>query len=120
LGRTGIVEGGVGGGKRADLIRRACQNATETDERSAMSLDDLQKQHEGALAPALAALTGKGKDSDFALARALIHKAVHLVAEQKAAEFCAVATFLAEMIGHAHGFMHPGDKGAPDHGAFRH
>jgi hypothetical protein len=85
-----------------------------------MSLDDLQKQHENALTPAVAALTGKGKDSDFALARALIHKAIHLVADQKAGEFCAVATFLGEMIGHAHGLLHPGDKSAPDHGVFRH
>jgi hypothetical protein len=85
-----------------------------------MSLDDLQKQHESALTSAVASLTGKGKESDFALARALIHKAIHLVADQKAGEFCAVATFLAEMVGHAHGLMHPGDKSAPDHGAFRH
>jgi hypothetical protein len=85
-----------------------------------MSLDDLQKQHESALTTAVAALTGRGKDSDFALARALIHKAIHLVADQKAGEFCAVATFLAEMVGHAHGLLHPGDKSAPDHGAFRH
>jgi hypothetical protein len=85
-----------------------------------MSPDDLQKQHESALEPAVAALTGKGKDSDFALARALIHKAIHLVADRKAGEFCAVATFLAEMVGHAHGLLHPQDKSAPDHGVFRH
>ena len=85
-----------------------------------MTIEDLQKQHEAELTSAVAGLTGKGKDSDFALARALIHKAIHLVADQKAGEFCAVATFLAEMVGHAHGLLHPGDKSAPDHGAFRH
>jgi hypothetical protein len=85
-----------------------------------MSIDDLQKQHESALTAAVVALTGKGKDSDFALARALIHKAIHLVADQKAGEFCAVATFLAEMVGHAHGLLHPADKSAPAHDAFRH
>lgn len=85
-----------------------------------MSLDDLQKQHEEALTAAVAALAGKGKDSDFALARALVHKAVHLVADRKAGEFCAVATFLAEMIGHAHGLLHPGDSAAPSHSAVRH
>ena len=85
-----------------------------------MSLEDLQKRHEEELTAAVAALAGKGKESDFALARALVHKAIHLVAEQKAAEFCAVATFLAEMIGHAHGLMHPGDRSAPSHSATRH
>jgi hypothetical protein len=85
-----------------------------------MTIDELQKGHEAELTPAVAALAGKGKDSDFALARALVHKAIHLVADHKAGEFCAVATFLAEMIGHAHGLLHPGDRSAPDHGAFRH
>ena len=80
-----------------------------------MSVEDLQKQHEEALTAAVAALAGKGTDSDFALARALVHKAVHLVAERKAGEFCALATFLAEMIGHAHRVMHPGDRSNPSH-----
>ena len=65
-------------------------------------------------------LAGKGRDSDFALARALVHKAIHLVADRKAGEFCAVATFLAEMIGHAHGLLHPGDRAAATHSAFTH
>ena len=85
-----------------------------------MSLDDLQKQHAAELTAAVTALSGKGKESDFALFRALIHKAIHLVADRKAGEFCAVATFLAEMVGHAHGLMHPGDSASSSHGAFRH
>jgi hypothetical protein len=85
-----------------------------------MSIEDFQKQHEAALTAVVAGLSGKGRESDFALARALVHKAIHLVAEQKAGEFCAVATFLAEMIGHAHGLMHPGDTAAAAHGTFRH
>jgi hypothetical protein len=85
-----------------------------------MTLEEMQKQHERELDAAVAARAGKGKDSDFALARALVHKAIHLVAERKAGEFCALATFLAEMIGHAHGLMHPGDGSAPSHSAVRH
>jgi hypothetical protein len=73
-----------------------------------MTLDEMQRQHEQELTPTLAGLAGKGKDSDWALARALVHKAVHLVAERKAGEFCAVATLLAEMISHAHQLLHPG------------
>ena len=85
------------------------------------TIDELQKQHEAALESALTAWSGKGSDSDWALARALVHKAVHLVAARKAAEFCAVATMLAEMIGHAHGLLHPGDRAAPSHrGAVSH
>jgi hypothetical protein len=79
------------------------------------TIDELQKQHEAALAAALGGREGQGTDSDWALARALVHRAVHLVAERKAAEFCAVATLLAEMIGHAHGLLHPGDRGASSH-----
>jgi hypothetical protein len=85
-----------------------------------MTIDEMQKQHEEALTAAVTALVGKGKDWDLALARALIHKAVHLVAERQAGEFCAVATYLAEMVGHAHGLLHPGDRAAPAHSAFRH
>jgi hypothetical protein len=85
-----------------------------------MSTQDLQNQHEAELTTTLAALTGKSRDSDWALARALVHKAVHLVAERQAGEFCALATLLAEMIGHAHGVMHPADVTAPAHSATTH
>jgi hypothetical protein len=85
-----------------------------------MTIEELQKQHEAELTGVVAGLAGKGKDSDFALARALVHKAIHLVADRKAGEFCAVATFLAEMIGHAHGLLHPGDRAADAHSAFTH
>ena len=85
-----------------------------------MTNQDLQNQHEAELSTTLAALTGKSRDSDWALARALVHKAVHLVADSQAGEFCALATLLAEMIGHAHGVMHPTDVASPAHGATSH
>jgi hypothetical protein len=75
-----------------------------------MATDDLQKQHEAALDQALSKLVGRGTESDWALVRALVHKAVHLAADRKAGEFCAVATLMAEMIGHAHGVMHPSNR----------
>jgi hypothetical protein len=83
-----------------------------------MTPDELQKQHEDALSAVIAGLSGKGRDSDWALARALIHKAVHLTADRKADEYCALATFLAEMITHAHGLMHSADPTA--HSAITH
>jgi hypothetical protein len=80
------------------------------------SIDDIQKQMEARLAPAIEELGGAGKDSDVALARALIHRGVHLLAERRAGEFCGLATYLAEMVGHAHGLMHGADPAAPAHG----
>jgi hypothetical protein len=85
-----------------------------------MTVEELQKRHEDELAPTIAGLSGRGRDSDWALARALVHRAVHLVADRRPQEFCAVATLLAEMIGHAHGLMHPSDAAAPAHGAVSH
>jgi hypothetical protein len=80
------------------------------------SIDELQKTHEAALDDFLARQAGKGTDSDWALVRALVHRATHLVADRKAAEFCAIATYLAEMINHAHGLCHPGDRADASHG----
>jgi hypothetical protein len=74
------------------------------------NVDDLQKQHEARLTALVAELSGRGSESDWALVRALIHRAVHVAAERKAAEFCALSTFLAEMIGHAHALIHGGDQ----------
>jgi hypothetical protein len=76
--------------------------------RLGMSRDDLQNGHEAALTATIDALAGRGKESDWALVRALVHKAIHVAAGRKAGEFCAVATLLAEMTQHAHTVMHPG------------
>lgn len=80
------------------------------------NLDDLQKEHEARLNTLLAELAGRSRESDLALVRALIHRAVHLTAERRAAEFCTLATFLAEMVGHAHAVMHGNDPTNPAHG----
>ena len=77
------------------------------------SVDELQKEHEGRLSALLGELAGRGGESDLALVRALVHRAVHLAAERKILEFCGVATFLAEMIGHAHQLLHGGEQAAP-------
>jgi hypothetical protein len=79
------------------------------------NVDELQKEHEARVSSLLAELAGKGGESDLALVRALIHRGIHLAAERKAIEFCALATYLAEMIGHAHQLQHGGDKSAPAH-----
>jgi hypothetical protein len=78
-------------------------------------VDDLQKEYEAKLSALLAELAGRGGESDLALVRALIHRGVHLAAERKAIEFCGLATFLGEMIGHAHQLLHGADKNASAH-----
>jgi hypothetical protein len=84
------------------------------------TIDEMQKQHEAKLNELLRAIGGKSRDSDWALVRALIHKAVHFNADKKAGEFCAIATFLAEQTGHAHNLMHTADKPAGAHDDFMH
>jgi hypothetical protein len=78
-------------------------------------IDDLQKEHEARLSALVTELVGRGSESDLALVRALVHRGIHLAAERKAIEFCALATFLGEMIGHAHQLLHPGDSSAAAH-----
>jgi len=80
------------------------------------NIDDLQKQHEERLNAVIADLAGQGQQSDLALVRALIHRGIHLAADRRAGEFCAIATFLAEMVGHAHGIMHGNDPASATHG----
>lgn len=84
------------------------------------TIDELQKQHEAILNELLRGIGGKSRESDWALVRALIHKAVHFNADKKAGEFCAIATLLAEQTGHAHSLMHTADKPAGAHDDFMH
>ena len=84
------------------------------------TIDELQKQHEAKLNEVLRSIGGKSRESDWALVRALIHKAVHFNADRKAGEFCAIATFLAEQTGHAHSLLHTADKPAGAHDDFMH
>jgi len=79
-------------------------------------LDDLQKEHEARLDRFIEERTGHGQESDLALVRALIHRGVHLAVDRRAGEFCALATFLSERVGHAHGLMHGADPASPKHG----
>ena len=48
------------------------------------NLDELQKQHEARVNTLIAELAGAGRESDLALVRALIHRAVHLAADRRA------------------------------------
>ena len=53
-----------------------------------------------------------GDRARFSLTRALIHQAVHFATERPGVEFCGLATYLAEMVGHAHKLAHGEDAKA--------
>ena len=84
------------------------------------TVSELQKGHEAKLDELLRAIGGRSKESDWALVRALIHKAVHFNADRKAGEFCALATFLADQTVHAHRLLHGGDTPSAPHDDFKH
>jgi hypothetical protein len=52
----------------------------------------------------------------WSLAQTLIHQALHFAAERTeldSVEFCTVATYLGEMVGHAHELMHDSEPEQP-------
>jgi hypothetical protein len=79
------------------------------------TLEETQKQHEARIETLVQELAGANAESNLALARALIHRGVHLAADRRAGEFCALATYLAEMVGHAHALMHGADPASGKH-----
>jgi hypothetical protein len=42
----------------------------------------------------------------WAIVRGLIHRAVHYATERQGVDFCALSTYLAEQISHAHKLAH--------------
>ena len=84
-----------------------------------MTQEEAQKAHEQAIAELLDKRIAN-QESDWALVRALVHKAVHLAADRKAGEFCAVAVLLAEMTQHAHQLMHPAGQSPQQHNTYTH
>ena len=53
-----------------------------------------------------AEVAAAGPEGRSALVRALIHRAVHYATAAPGMEFCGLATYLAEMIAHAHTIAH--------------
>ena len=75
--------------------------------------DELEKAAEQAVAALTEAFADLGEDAAWRAARAMIHRAVHAAAKSGQVDYCVVATYLAEMVGHAHGLMHE-QSGAKD------
>ena len=75
-----------------------------------------QNQIEEQLTRAIAEIERSvGGDARWLMVRALIHRAVHYATEKPGIEYCALATYLAEMIGHAHKLAHGDNPRAPAH-----
>lgn len=64
----------------------------------------------------------KDLDSDlrWSVARALIHRAVHFATERPGVEYCTLATYLGEMVGHAHKLAHGDNPKAATHSDLTH
>jgi hypothetical protein len=79
---------------------------------------DIEQRIDRAVAELERALAGTPQ-LRWKVVRGLVHRAVHLAAPPRAGtatapeqiEYCSVATYLAEMIGHAHQ-LHHGDQPA--------
>ena len=56
-----------------------------------------------------------GGELRWTIVRALIHRAVHFATEASGVEFCALATYLAEMTTHAHKLAHGENPKAGTH-----
>jgi hypothetical protein len=86
--------------------------------------DDLEQRLAQAVARVAADFADLGDGLRWALARGLIHRAVHHAFDGGAGggtvEFCALATYLGEMVGHAHKLAHGDNPRAPGHSDFVH
>jgi hypothetical protein len=56
-----------------------------------------------------------GGELRWSVTRALIHRAVHYATEKPGVEYCALATYLGDMIGHAHKLAHGENPQASSH-----
>lgn len=61
-----------------------------------------------------------GPELRWTLVRGLIHQAVHYAAERDDLEFCALATYLADMINHSHELMHDNEPTQTPHDKMMH
>ena len=61
-----------------------------------------------------------GDELRWTVTRALIHRAVHYATERPGVEYCALSTYLADMIGHSHKLAHGDNPRAPTHQDMKH
>jgi hypothetical protein len=81
--------------------------------------EDLEKRLAAAVADIEREFTGE-PNLRWAITRGLIHRAVHYAVEQPGVEFCALASYLGEMVGHAHKLAHGDNPKSSSHKDFVH
>lgn len=77
-----------------------------------------QDELERKIAELLKQLERESPDGKWGVVRGVIHQAVHH-ASGGGVEFCALASYLGEMVGHAHKLMHS-EKNPKSHSDFVH
>jgi hypothetical protein len=68
-----------------------------------------------AVAAEFSDLKGPEGQLRWLVVRTLVHRAVHFAVEAPGVEFCALATYLGEMIVHAHKLAHGDNPKGPKH-----
>ena len=61
-----------------------------------------------------------GDELRWSMTRALIHRGVHFACDRPGVEFCALATYLGDMVGHAHRIAHGDNPKAQTHQDLKH
>jgi hypothetical protein len=79
-----------------------------------MGDNDVEEKLSRTIAEIERALDGE-PGSRWKITQALIHRAVHYATEKPGVEFCALATYLADMVGHAHKLAHGDNPKAGTH-----
>ncbi len=77
-----------------------------------MTPAQIQDAFETELSTITGRLVGRGAEEDWALVRALVHKAVHVAAERRG-DYCAISLLFAEMLQHSHQLMHATTHATP-------
>jgi hypothetical protein len=95
---------------------------SENDDEFSQGLDERQEQLETRVRQLIDELAvdfaDLGPTLRWTLVQTLIHQAIHFAADRaelESVEFCAVATYLGEMIGHAHELLHDNEPEGPHH-----
>ena len=82
--------------------------------------DELEARVSQLIAQVAREFADLGDELRWSMTRALIHRGVHFAFERPGVEYCAVATYLGDMVGHAHRIAHGDNPKAPSHQDLKH
>jgi hypothetical protein len=82
--------------------------------------DELETRINQLIAQVTREFADLGDELRWSVTRALLHRAVHFAFERPGVEYCTVATYLGDMVGHAHRIAHGDNPKAPTHQDLKH